>query len=101
MLVAEGRDLEHVAAPAQRDGPERVLVHRTREQVKHPLRSRVRREIPVLRRPVEERVPHGPADDVPGMAVGVQVLDDREDVRRADGGEACRGTGRIRSAHPT
>ena len=78
----EGRDLVDRVALADRDGPELVLVDRAGEDGEEPVRSRVGREIPVLGRPAEERVPDRAADDVRRVAVRPQPLHERADGRR-------------------
>jgi hypothetical protein len=74
-----------------RHGPEAVLVDRLREQRADPIRSRIGRQVPVRRLAPEEKVPQGSADEVRGMAVRAQSLDDLADGTRDRPGRQVEG----------
>ena len=90
VVAPERRDRIEVGAGANGHRPERVLVDRPGEQLEEPVRPGVRGEIPVVRRPTEERVPNRPADDVgraTGRPEGPQQLVDRSGDRARDAGQ--------------
>ena len=90
VLDPEGRDLEHLALAAHGHGPEAVLVDRAREQLDDLRRPGVGGEVPVGGRAAEQGVAQRPADDVRGVPVAPQPVEDGADRRRDLGREARR-----------
>ena len=81
MVGPERRHLVGRRALADGDGPELVLVDGAREDGEQPIRAGVGREVPVLRRPAEQRIAHRAAHDVRRVPVRPEALHQRGDGR--------------------
>ncbi len=65
-----------------RDRPESVLVDRAGEDLHDPLGQGIGGEVPVVGLAAQQHVAERPANDVRGVAVGAQDLDDVRDAGR-------------------
>ena len=102
VVGSEGRDLDvgHVAVcRCDGHGPELVLVAHGREERLGLLRERGRGEIPVRGEPAQHDVANGPADDVRGMAVGPERLEEVAHARGDGGRDVWRGQFRPRNRY--
>jgi hypothetical protein len=97
VVGAEGRELVDIAALADRNGPEAILVDGAGEELDEPVGAGIGGQVPVGRLAAEEDVPERAPDDVTGMARRPQPFEDSEDrVRRPD----VRGRNRLRRHGP-